>query len=469
MDEITVILDSGRPISDVIDDLKNKSVEVPEWSKLLKDYEPTKHKIVDDKETRKDKVKSDGILEKASRIYIGLEKLLTKRTTEFAFAIPVRRVYHNTDDSDKRQQIAKAIEAIYKYARIDSENIKRGNSYFASCEIFTIWYAVEKPNSLYGFKSKYKLKCNTYSPMDGVKLYPLFDELGDMLAMSFEYKKKIKDKEVTFFETYTADKHFKWKQQDGDWESVIEPEKITLFLGKIPGAYTYRPVPIYHGLSYIREEIEYTLSRNSDVIAYNSAPVLKVAGKLVGDEDKGESRRIFRLQDGGDVSYVSWSQSIEALKYHVETLLKLFFMQGQMPDLSFENMKSLGNIGFDARQMILSDAHLKIGDESGAWVEFFERECSVIKEFLKFMNTDWKDEVDNVEVEHIITPFIQNDEDALINRLQKGNGGKAIFSQLESIRMAGYSNDPKETLKQIQEEDKAVQQARVNSLFEGAE
>ena len=467
MDEITVILDSGRPISDVIDDLKNKSVEVPEWSKLLKDYEPTKHKIVDDKETRKDKVKSDGILEKASRIYIGLEKLLTKRTTEFAFAIPVRRVYHNTDDSDKRQQIAKAVEAIYKYARIDSENIKRGNAYFASCEIFTIWYAVEKPNTLYGFNSKYKLKCKTYSPMNGVKLYPLFDEMDDMLAMSFEYKKKIKDEEVTFFETYTADKHYAWKQQEGTWKEISIPQNIALL--KIPGAYTYRPVPIYHGLKRFREEIEYTLSRNSDVIAYNSAPVLKVAGKLVGDEDKGESRRIFRLQDGGDVSYVSWSQSIEALKYHVETLLKLFFMQGQMPDLSFENMKSLGNIGFDARQMILSDAHLKIGDESGAWVEFFERECSVIKEFLKFMNTDWKDEVDNVEVEHIITPFIQNDEAALINRLQKGNGGKAIFSQLESIRMAGYSNDPKETLKQIQEEDKATQQTRVNSLFEGAE
>lgn len=469
MDEITAILDSSRPVTDVISDLKNKSVDVPEWSKLIKDYEPTEHRIVDDKETRKDKIKSDGQVEKASRIYIGLEKLLTKRITEFAFAIPVRRVYHNTEDNEKRQQIAKAIEAIYKYARIDSENIKRGNAYFASCEIFTIWYAVEKPNSLYGFKSKYKLKCKTYSPMDGVKLYPLFDELGDMLAMSFEYKKKIKDKEVTFFETYTADKHFKWKQQDGGWESVIEPEKITLFLGKIPGAYTYRTIPIFHGLSYIREEIEYTLSRNSDVIAYNSAPVLKVAGKLVGDEEKGESRRIFRLQDGGDVSYVSWSQSIEALKYHVETLLKLFFMQGQMPDLSFENMKSLGNIGFDARQMILSDAHLKIGDESGAWIEFFERECSVIKEFLKFMNTDWRDEIDNVEVEHIITPFIQNDEAALINRLQKGNGGKAIFSQLESIRMAGYSNDPKETLRQIQEEDKAAQQTRVNSLFEGAE
>lgn len=467
MDEITVILDSGRPVDDIINDLKNKSVDVPKWSELLKDYEPTKHKIVDDKETRRDKLKSDGQVEKASRIYIGLEKLLTKRTTEFAFSIPVRRVYHNTEDNEKRQQIAKAIEAIYKYARIDSENIKRGNTYFASCEIFTIWYAVEKPNSLYGFKSKYKLKCKTYSPMDGVKLYPLFDELGDMLAMSFEYKKKVKDKEITYFETYTADKHYKWRQKDNGWEAVAEPQIIKLL--KIPGAYAFRPEPIYHGLSHIREEIEYTLSRNSDVIAYNSAPVLKVTGKLVGDEDKGESRRIFRLQDGGDVAYVSWTQAIEALKYHVETLLKLFFMQGQMPDLSFENMKNLGNIGFDARQMMLSDAHLKIGDESGAWIEFFERECSVVKEFLKFMNVEWKDEIDNIEVEHFITPFIQNDEDSLINRCMKGNGGKAIFSQLESIKMAGYSKDPKGTLKQIQKEDKEVQQTRMNSLFEGAE
>ena len=168
MDEITAILDSSRPVADIISDLKEKSVEVPEWSKLLNDYEPTRHRIVNDKENRKDKVKSDGTLERASRIHLGLEKLLTKRTTEFAFAIPIRRVYHNAGENDKRRQIAKAIEAIYKYARIDSENIRRGNAYFASCEIFTIWYAVEKPNSLYGFKSKYKLKCKTYSPMDGV-------------------------------------------------------------------------------------------------------------------------------------------------------------------------------------------------------------------------------------------------------------------------------------------------------------
>lgn len=465
MDEITSILDNSRSADEVINDLKEKSVAVPSWSKLINDYEPKLHTIVSDTVTRKDKIKSDGTVEKASRIYIGLEKLLTKRITEFMFSIPVRRVYHNIEDNEIKQQIAKAIENIYKYARVDSENIKRGNNYFASCEVFTIWYAVENPNTLYGFKSKYKLKCKTYSPMDGTKLYPLLDELDDMVAMSFEYSKKIKDKEVIFFETYTATTHYKWMQPGTGWKQVkVEP----IVIMKIPGVYIYRPVPIYDGLSYLRNEIEYTLSRNSDVIAYNSAPILKVAGETQGKEDKGESRRVFRVENGGDVSYVSWEQAIEALKYHVDTLIKFFWSQSQMPDISFNNMKSLGNIGFDARQTLLTDAHLKVGDESGSWIEAFERECSVIKAFLKMMNVSWASEVDNVEVEHIITPFIQMDEDATTDRLIKQNGGKAIKSQLQTIREAG-SNDPEATLLQIQKEEAAASQSRISNIFEQSE
>lgn len=457
-------LDFAGTADEVIGRLKQKSVCLPSWDVLLRDYEPSLHKIVSDKSGRKDKIRKDGTKDEAARIYLGLEKLLVKRMTEFMFAIPVKRIYHNTEGNETRQKIAKAIESVYKYARIDSENIKRGNAYFASCEIFTIWYVVRKQNTLYGFDSKYKLKCKTYSPMDGVKLYPLIDELDDMLAMSFEYKKKVGDEEITYFETYTSDRHYKWKQDGGGWVQVGTVEEITLM--KIPGAYVSRPVPVFHGLTRIRSELEYTLSRNSDVIAYNAAPVIKIAGQIKGEEDKGESRRIYRVENGGDVSYVSWSQAIEALKYHVDTLLKLYWMQSQMPDVSFDNMKSLGNIGYDARQMLLTDAHLKVGDESGPWIEFFERECSVVKEFLKKMKTEWAGEIDNIEVEHVITPFIQNDEDAMADRLFKLNGGKPVMSQLESIQHAGYSNDAQATLEQIRKEDAEASQSRISNIFE---
>ena len=111
MNEIEQLLAVG-PVNVIIETLKTKSVCVPSWNKLIKDYEPTEHEIVSDTVTRKDKIRSNGDIEKASRIYIGLEKLLTKRMTEFMFAIPVKRVYHNIEDNETRQKIAKAIEAI---------------------------------------------------------------------------------------------------------------------------------------------------------------------------------------------------------------------------------------------------------------------------------------------------------------------------------------------------------------------
>lgn len=463
MNEITEIFSPDRPLSDVITDLKEKSVELPSWSDLVKMYEPSLHEIVKDKTSRRDKVRKDGTTEIASRVAIGLEKLLVSRMTSFTFALPPKRVYHNTDGSDKRKLIAKALELIYKYARIDSENINRGKAYYASCEVFTIWYAVKSVNTLYGFKSNYKLKCKTYSPMDGVSLYPLFDELGDMIAMSFEYKQRVKDQEVVFFETFTADTHYKWMASGKGWKEVTKPEEI--IIGKIPGVYGCRPTPVYYGLSNLRKEIEYALSRNSDIVAYNASPILKVAGNIQGTEEKGETRRVYRVESGGDVSYVSWSQANEALKYHVDTMMKMFFMQSQMPDISFDNMKGLGNIGYDARMTLLTDAHLKIGEESGAWIEFLERECNVIKAFLAAINSSLADEIDNVEVEHIITPFIQNDEKSDIDNAMSACGGKAIISQIEAIKRAGLSSDPEQTLKQIQKEEADANIARINSIM----
>ena len=449
---------------EIINLLSNKNLGIPPWEKLVNDYDPTKHYINKDMIGREDKVRSNGKVDKASRIHIGLEKLLTARMTEFMFALPVKRIYHGIEDNPVRQEIAKAMEAIYKYARIDSENKKRAVAYFASCEVFTIWYTVKSLNTKYGFKSEYKLKCRTFSPMEGVDLYPYFDEYGDMLAMAWKYSVKDGIDDAYYFECFTADFYKKWEQRNGVWNEIQSEEEV--LIGKIPGVYIWRQYPIYHGLSHIREEIEYTLSRNSDVIAYNSSPILKVTGRLSGKENKGDTYRLFRLENGGDVAYVSWSQAIEALKYHVNTLLNLFWSQGQMPDISFENMKSLGNIGYDARQTLLTDAHLKVGDESGAWIEALERENNVIKAFLGQMNTAWQEELENIEVEHIISPFIQNDELNEIKKWTTANGGKPVVSQLESIQNLGISQDPVKTLEDIKSEEAQASMNQMQNALE---
>lgn len=457
----------NQPIDRIIDELTQKVNPVPSWDDLKKLYEPKLHKIVTDTTTRKDKIREDGTIEKAARIPIGLEKLQVKRTNEFMFALPVKRAYSNTEGEDeaskKRQAIARAMESIYKHARINAENKRRGLSYFASCEVLTIWYTVEAPNTLYGFPCKWKLKCKSYSPKDGTELFPYFNDSDDLVALSFRYKKRVLNQMRTFFETYTADRHFKWMMADEGWEEKVNEE---IKIGKIPGVYVSREEPIYKDLSELREDVEYTISRNSDVIAYNAAPLLKIVGNLIGRENKGESQRVYRIEQGGDIAYVAWEQAIQALSYQVKTETDLYWSQAQMPDISFQNMKDLGNIGYDARQTLFMDAHLKIGDEEGVWIEALERECNIIKAFLKQMKVEWASEIDNIGVEHIITPFQLKSEEAEINKYVKANGGKPVISQQESIQLAGLSADPTKTMNYIREEDAEATRRSVESAMD---
>lgn len=460
--DIKEIIGSANTIDQKINELKKRTVHVPLWSTLLETYETSNHKVLTDTLSLKDKENG----EKSSRIAIGLEKLLVNRVNQFTFAIPVKREY-NTSSNEVQSDIIRAIEKIYENAHIDSMNYKRGKAYYAACEIFTIWYTVKRENTIYGFPCKYKLKCKTYSPMDGVRLYPIIDELDDMIAMSFEYEKKISDTTtITFFETFTADRHFVWKKdnQGNTWEETtaqvnddgtIESGE-NIIINKIPGVYLWRPTPVYDGLERIRHELEYNLSRNGNVIAYNAAPIVKVKGGLVGNEKKGESNRIWRVESDGDISYVSWNQSQEAVNNLNNTLLKLYWMLSQMPDISFDNMKGLGNIGYDARQTLLTDARMKINEESGLWKECFEREFNVIKAFLKQMNQSWANEIDNITCKHIITPYVPEDENNSINVRMKANGGLPVESQLESIVKLGQSKNPISTLEEIRKDQAAT-------------
>ncbi len=448
VEELNALLqDDSRNDSDIITELKNKDVNVKPWIAILKEYDSHQHDIMD-KNKRKMRKISGGKFEDVSRIRLDFEKLIAQRMTEFMFALPVKRVVTGIEGDETKQKIANAIETIYTKNRIDSENLKRAMEYFSSCEICTQWIPVQtEQHNVYGFSSSKKLRMRTYSPMSGYSLYPLFDEYGDMIAMSIEYTISNIDNQVICLETYTAKRHLKFE----NGKKVVDTENP---LGKIPFIYACRPKPIWDGVQHLINELEFTLSRNSDVIAYNSAPMIKVVGDLIGQDDKDKAQRVIRVQNGGDVSYVSWSQSTQAVQDHVNMILRLIWMQMQLPDLSFENIKGLGAVSGEARKTLLTDAHLKVGDEKGTFLEFFDREANVVKAYLKRMHEEWADKIDDINIEHVISPFIQNDEAAEVQKWLNANGGKPLVSHIDSISLAGLSDNPQATYEQIQKEEK---------------
>ena len=448
---IEEILQSGGSAEQIISALKDKSINVPVWSGqkgLLQEFDPRKHPVMN-KAIYPDEVTADGV-QPVTRITCDLQRLATKRMTELCCGIPVKRVYK--PENDRQKEIAQYLEAIYDRNRIDSVNTERLNMLFAGCEVMTLWFAVESPNSQYGFNSRLKLRCRNFSPMLSDDLYPLFDEYGDMIAMSVGYSRKVGRKTVRFFDTYTANKHIKWSDANGQWQEV-ENEDITLL--KIPCIYAWRPMPIWEDTSKTVYEIEWSLSRNGNYLRENSKPLFVVfADEAInyGDEKSPnkEFRSVMQYPKGSTAQYVTWQQAVENLKFYVEQLRSMFFTQLQLPDWSYEKMSQQALSGESRKQMFI-DAQLKVKDESGRLIEFFDREMNVIKAFLKIMlGNAYAADIDSLKVDMVITPFTITDEKDTITNLITANGGEPIISQRESIEMYGHSDDVDKTLREIQ-------------------
>lgn len=434
--------------------LQQKAINVPIWSGqegLKNEYDPTKHPVMN-KAAYPDVVRDYGI-ERVTRITLDFQRLAAKRMSELCCGIPVKRIYK--PQNDKQKQIAQYLEAIFDRNRINSVNIDRCNKLFASCEILTLWYAVEQRNNIYGFDSLLKLRCRTFSPIDGDELYPFFDEYGDMVAMSIRYVRKVGKNDVSFFDTYTEDRHIKWSNASGEW-AVVEDEQTTLL--KIPCIYAYRPTPIWEDASRIVYEMEWALSRNGNYIRENAKPRFVVFSDEIisyGDEKSGDSefKSVMQYPNGARAEYITWSQATDSVKFFIEQLRSLFFTQLQLPDWSYEKMSQQALSGESRKQMFI-DAELKVGDESGRLLEFFDREINVVKAFLKLMLGDkYAKDIDALQVESVITPYRIEDAKEDVEILMTANGNKPLMSQRESIERYGKSDDVDKTLQMMADED----------------
>ena len=457
--------DESVSIEDKLAALKQKGIDVPAWAgrkNLEGQYDPKYHPVMD-KTQYPDTVTSDGI-ERVTRVALDLQRLAVKRMTELCVGIPVKRIYKPTDE--KQKDVARYLEAILVRNRIDTINIERLNMLFAGCEVLTLWYATEDKNNVYGFDSPLKFRCRNFSPMLGDALYPLFDEYGDLVALSVGYTRKVGKAKVNYFDTYTDSLHVKYSDQgEGRWVEVVR-EQTTL--GKIPAVYMYRPTPIWEGTSDTVYEIEMALSRNGNYLRKNSKPrFIVMADEIIsyGDEKSQdrEFRSVMQYPANAKAEYVTWAQAVDNLKFFVDSLRSLFFTQLQLPDWSYEKMSQQALSG-ESRKQLFIDAQMKVTDESGRLLEFFDRELNVAKAFLKSVLPSHTEAIDALIVETKITPFSIGDQQEQINMLITANGGLPIMSQREAIEALGHSEDVDRTMQEIAEQS----QGNVFNPLEGA-
>jgi hypothetical protein len=448
------IFEAGREQSQIVADLKKKSIEVIPWSDLEKEYDPKKHPVMTDiaynsKSGRK------GSDKKVTRVILPWQKLAVRRMGALAFGIPVKRIYKPKNDIEKRA--AAVIESIYKRNHINSVNLERSKFLYASCEVVTLWYTqdVEGGVTYAGEKTTMKLRCKNYSPMKGDQLYPLFDEFDDMIALSVEYTRKEDNLNVTYFDTYTADHHYRWRMNGANAELDTDED---IKIEKIAGVYGHRDMPVWEEQSENVYEAEWTYSYNGNYVRKNSRPNWVVfcdpqdrvkVGQEKDDDRLG--RNVLKYPANAKAEYKTWDQSIESIKFHTSELKSNFFMGLQLPDMSQESMKQTPMSG-EARKMMFLDAQQKVLDESGIWIEYFDREMSVVKAFAERMFPNLAGAIRSLEVENVITPYTIREEGERITNYSNATGGKPIMSQRTAVSRLGMVDDVDEEMELIEKE-----------------
>lgn len=448
---------------DIIKVLKQKTIQVEPWEKLKTEYDPKLHPVVTDPHY-KDKV-VDGVTEKVTRITLAYQRLAANRMTQLTFGIPVKRIYKAKTDKEKRA--SRILEDIFMQNRIDSINMQRGVMLFAGCEFATMWYGATSDSTYYdGEKSALKIRCESYTPMDDKRisyaqkanLYPYFNEYNDMVAMSFEYTRKIGDDETTYFDVYTASEHVRYAKDSKSKEWTEDNVREEISIEKIPVGYCFRPTSIWEDTSDNIYEAEWQLSFNGNYLRKNMRPILGVYDDediKYGNEEsekKNISKDVVQLSSKGRMAYTTWEQGIETLKYQVKEIKENYFAELQLPDISSESLK-VSNVSADALEIMLLDSQLKVTQESGIFLDFFFRETNIVKALAKKAYPILAQAFDTLFVEHLITPYYINDDTKKTNNLVTATGGKSIMSQRTAIAQFGQVDDVDAELNLIKEEE----------------
>ena len=416
------------PAEEAIAKLKERTTALPSAEMLLKEWDPFQHDVMN-KEIRKDKkkIKTEAVydesgkeikpaeyeLDPVNRIPLPLEQDQVNIHTAFTVGLPPKLTCDSEEAEDK--EVFAIVKLIERGNKLKFQNKAIVRSFLSEIEVAEYWYTVEddkfwkKAGRKVGksLNAKNRLKCAIWSPLRGDKLYPLFDEKGDMVALSREYRVKENDSYVNYFFTITKENTYLWKESTG--EPVVKKHGFK----KIPCIYTYRKAgTLCKNIKPVRERLENLFSNYADCIDYNFFPKLIIEGDLDGSQKRGAGNMV-KLEEGGKAYYLTWSQTPESVRMEFDTLLEQAYSLTKTPRISFENLKGMGQTSGVAFEFAFMGIHAEVQNHAEDIESFLQRRYNFLVSAIGSICVEYDKAITDIEPE--ITPYMINDLAARIN------------------------------------------------------
>jgi SPP1 family phage portal protein len=364
-----------------------------------------------------------------ARIGVPFQELIVSRRVGFMLTTPVSidRIYSTETENKQEKTVADMIDRIQNDNKMDYKNKEIARRFMSELECAELWYFVENTNinffkKLFGVKGKYTLKVKIVSPDLGDKLFPLFDNTGDMVAFGRSYKlKEVEEKETEHFDVYTADFEYNYIETKEGW--VLDPNTgkanpVPNTVKKLMVIYHSQPRPEWSKVQSMITRYENSSSNHADMNDYFGSPILLVKGTVKGFAGKGEEGKILELENESEASYLSWDASPESVKNEKENLEKQIYSMSQTPNITFDSMKGLGNLSGIAIKLMFLDAHMAVSNKEEIFGIGLQRRLNLIKACIgAIIDTSLKAASDSLQLKPVITPFLPTNETEVIDNL----------------------------------------------------
>ena len=448
---------------------KSRKTTLPDRDKLLADWDVDKHDVMDTEKRKKRKITTqqeerDPVTseitkpaqteeEDVNRIAIPLEQDIVNIQTAFTVGNLPKMTLESEDEKEKK--LFGIIKRVLRQNKIKYINKRVMRSWLAEQEVAEYWYTVEDANwwqkilqKITGVAPKNKLKVALWSPFRGDSLYPLFDEYGDMIAFSREYKgTDAEGEDVTKFMVI----------DDTNVTTYVDDEIESTFkhgFDKIPVMYIYRDKPYCHKIRTIRNRIEVLMSNFADCLDYNFFPKLTAKGVVENVINRGTGSEIIQLENGAEIAYLTWQQSPEMAKMELESLTEKAYAMTNTPRVSVDYIKGAGSpVSGKAFKYVFMGAHMQVSNHAEDLEEYLQRRVNFLTSAIGTIYTDMKSASETIDIDVEIVPFtIDNKSEAIKDAVDAYKGG--VASRRQGIILAGITDATDDELREIEGSDK---------------
>lgn len=419
---------------------------------------------------QKDKTVGEGEkfkLVRAVRIPINMAKKIVNTSTAFEVGKPVTLV------ASEQNTLSDLIKQIWKVNRIDSSIQKLVTLKKKETQVAIQFYIKDlKPNSIL---SKILIKAGIQKQAKEIKtlllenkngsMFPYFDSVGNMLLFMWKFKSLNADgKSINNVQIWDEKNFYHFTDETG--KMFIKDKPIVHGFDRIPIVYVSQDQPEWFDVKEMIDRLEVSISKLGSSNDYTAYPLLKIFGEVQSFPDKDESGKVLQFpmqidengkEHHGDSEFMESKGAGESQKLELDKLESFIHSISQTPNLSFENLKSLGNVSGVALKLMFLDAIIKASLNEGENRTMIERIINIILSgIVNTTNTSLSKEGSMLYYDIIFNSILPDDLKESVEIVTAAVEAK-IMSRKTAIEYLSMNEDTDEEIALIDEENKITE------------